>query len=100
MATHNICRLSPAAARLLLAFLIHSDANYDETVIKSGIHEYQTLISARRQLFEQGFLVQDEHGYEYVSFAPEPPRETPHVDAGTVQRPTAISRAKGYFTKK
>lgn len=55
----EIKKLTPAAARLLLALAMGGPhANYDDVVREAGIQRYQTLVDARKRLYESGFLTE------------------------------------------
>lgn len=68
-----IAKLSPAAARLLLAsFEMEPGDTYAELVERSGISNCVTFLSARNQLKELGFIVQRD-GQEYTTmYMPDP----------------------------
>lgn len=68
----SIAKLSPSAARLLLAFMTRDpEDNFDKIMLASGIERYQTYIRAKQELVEKGlltaqgdqlYLAQDEPG--------------------------------------
>jgi hypothetical protein len=70
-------KLTPAAARLLLALLtIAPNEPMDEALERSGIADTRTFLSARKQLAKHGFIIKRD-GQEYFSlYAQEPARLT------------------------
>lgn len=57
----TISRLSPAAARLLLAFwTMQEGESYEEMILRAGVTSCLTLASAKKQLQQYGFWDSDE----------------------------------------
>jgi hypothetical protein len=66
-----IARLSPAAARLLLAFLSRlPNEQFHQTVARSGISETATLLKAQQQLQESGHWLVGRNGEIVCSLYP------------------------------
>lgn len=92
-----IDKLSPAAARMLLALLtVEPDEQYDEAVIRSGISGCLTFLTARQQLVKLGFIVQRD-GREFTTVYEQEPAEQhvtePHPTIPYPGTITKISKA-------
>lgn len=88
MSKSSIRKLSPAAARLLLAYLGREmGQTFDDIVRMAGIQAYATVVQAREQLHELGFLV-DANGRDSVVFhsLPVEDRQTDKSYAAYVQQ--------------
>ncbi len=100
---NNIHKLSPAAARLLLAFMAASPTDsYDDAVAESGIHSCLTLATAKKQLKNLGFVSEGENGEETIVFFPEEPTTEQQNDrsedrnfVSVVSRALKATNAKG-----
>ncbi len=69
MSQDAICKLTPAAARLLLALLNAGPGeSYDAVVERAGIHAYGTVARAKQSLCDLGYLLHDNAGQEYLNF--------------------------------
>ncbi len=72
MSNPNIAKLTPAAARLLLAFLAAGPGeSYDDAVQRSGIQGCLTLMTAKKQLKSLGFVSEGPDGREDILFFPD-----------------------------
>lgn len=72
MSNPNIAKLSPAAARLLLAFMAAGpNESYDDCIAQSGIHSCLTLATAKKQLKSLGFVEIGPDGREDIFFFPD-----------------------------
>ena len=72
MSNPNIAKLTPAAARLLLAFMAAGPTDsYDDCIAQSGIHSCLTLATAKQQLKMLGFVSEGPDGREDIIFFPD-----------------------------
>jgi hypothetical protein len=52
-----IAKLSPSAARLLLAYMTcKRDDDLDKVILRSGIGTYKTFVKAKQELLSHGIL--------------------------------------------
>lgn len=88
-----VAKLTPAAARLLLALsTIEPNESIDDPMERSGIYDMRTYLAARKQLIHHGFIVWRE-GREYITMYAQEPVARLTEDRYTYPGATVVTKA-------